>query len=872
LGFDYDKNKKAATGPPFLYATCKSSWLDPVRKLGLLPSRKRARGYFVRPEDIEIVREQIAPLLGRGELSLLLGAGFSCVNESIHGKLPGGDGLRDLILEACGKKPGPKTTLKDAYLMGARQIDGFNGFLAGCFTVTAVYPWQERIFNYAWSRIYTTNIDNVLTVAYEQARRRGQTGGDYIFFNYSDPNLVSDTIGSIPVVSIHGTCARLDDGFIFSSLEYAKATSKILDWHRDLAAKAITGGLVVVGNQLDESDLDAYIATREIAYANEGRRQANWIVLPNPDEIKAANYIASGYQVIDATAQEFFECLFSAVRPRSIGDIVLETIPALRRAATHVKSMTWFKSSFSLVVTEIEDAATEKGILRHFITGADPDWFYIVNSAHAQTGRALELTAAIGNLMQANKTGIGILHVTGPSGSGKTTAIRSALQNVVNTYQYAYEFNTSGGIDTDLLRETLSRFTEKSIFVFYAAAEYYYAISYVAQHFSGREIPYCLFVLEDRTSEHRKNRGQLRHSQGAEHFELSELSLPDATAIAKKIEDSGLVFEKFSELPLARRAAIILDKERGYGGDLLSTLFSLTTHENFEEKIYQDYVSVRGDLAHRVLDVVATINSLGLSIPINYVAGMLDSSTASIAEILSDDLAGVLIHKQGVVRCRHRIIANYYFKNCISKRGTVDLMLGVLEFLSRQFSVEDIRHHPLPYRIYKELISFEFLYDSYFPSKTRRQDTEHIYHEAQRLFGKDGIFWLQFGRYYRKMGRLDDAIDCFRTGLEYYESFQTKHSLGVTLIEKYIEDGCSDISLYQDGINILDAERLRRAQRDSYPTTALVDLLGKVIKANPRNADARIRIKECLNYGIKHFSEEEYFRDQLKKFVKGVDY
>ena len=107
---------------------------------------------------------------------------------------------------------------------------------------------------------------------------------------------------------------------------------------------------------------------------------------------------------------------------------------------------------------------------------------------------------------------------------------------VVSTYQYANEFNENGNIDAELLKDVLSRFTEKSIFIFYSAAEYYYAISYISQHFSGKNIPYCLFILEDRVSENRKNRGQLRHSKNPEYFEFTGLSLPDATAISKKLK------------------------------------------------------------------------------------------------------------------------------------------------------------------------------------------------------------------------------------------------------------------------------------------------------------------------------------------------
>ncbi|MRH01864.1 hypothetical protein GIY21_16325 [Xanthomonas sontii] len=822
--------------------------------------------------DEKIIREQIVPLLGRGELSLLLGAGFSIMNEGAMGRLPGGEDLRDLILKQMGKAAGAKTTLKDAYLAGKRSIPDFEEFMSSCFTISKAFSWQERMFQYAWSRIYTTNIDNVLNVAWEAGRKKGRLGGDFIFFNYCDPKAVADTIGSIPVITIHGTCLRLNDGFVFSSLEYAKVTSKMLDWHRDLAAKSLTGGLLVIGNQLEESDFDAYIAGRQASYGEQDKNYSNWIVMPDPDEIKADNYRAAGYYVIDAKAEQFFDFLFSQIAPKSIGEIVVETIPAVKKAASHLKAMTWFKGAFNPVITELEDARNEKGILRHFLTGDEPEWFYIVNEAHAHTSREGELTVKIGDMMQNGDVGIGILHVTGPSGSGKTTAIRSALRNVVGTYRYAYEFNERGGIDTDLYKEVLSRFTEKSIFIFYSAAEYYFAVNYMHHHFVGKELPYCLFILEDRNNEYRKNRAQLRQVASPQTIEISELSKPDAALIAKRIEDGGLVFENFSQYPLDRRASIIMDKERGYGGDLLSALFSLTTHENFERKIYRDYASVSNVEAQRILDVVAIVNSFGFGVPVSYLAGMVGVAPVGVTEKLSDDLAGVLVNKGGSVRCRHRVIAQYYFDNCVSGKGSADSMIEMLTFLSRQFSVEDIRRHPLPYRIYKELISFEFLYDKYLPRATRKMDAEKIFHEAQVLFGRDGIFWLQFGRYYRKVGDLENAIDCFRTGLEFYESFQTKHSLGVALLDKYIEDGCSDPAVYGEGVAFLEAERLRRGSSDPYPTVALVSLLAKIIKENPALLDARVKIKECLNFGIKHFSDDHYFSRQLKGFIKGKDY
>jgi len=816
--------------------------------------------------DLDVISETLAPLVRSAEISLLLGSGFSMGNKSIKGEVPGSDALKMAILAECRREPGTRTTLKDAYVLGDREIPDFGEFLRSLFTVESVPTWQQRIFSYAWRRIYTTNIDNVLEVACRQQQRLGRLGADFNFFNYSDASLSSESLGSVPVVSIHGSCSRLSDGFIFSSLEYAMATAKVHDWHRDLAARALTGGLLVVGNQLEESDLDAYIADRSITYGL-GDVPRNWLVTPDPDPIKLENYRAAGYHVFDATAEEFFLALFSAAEPKTMADIVLETIPSVAGAVRNQKAMTWFRTAMDPVLTSIEQAHAEKGLLRHFLTGDEPEWFYIVNSAYAPTARDTELTRTIGDLMTSNATGVGMLHVIGPSGSGKTTGIRVALEKVSRSNPYIYEFKNGGAIDLDLLRETISRFTGKSIFVFYSAHEFYYAISYISDHFGKSQIPFCLFILEDRVGDYRRNRAQLRRPTVSSVFELSELSIADAKSIAHKIEAHGLVFDNFSDLALDRRAKLIVDKERGYGGDLLTTLFSLTTHENFEAKIYQDYVSIRNAAAREALEAVAIVNALGFNVPVHYAAGFIDISQSAFQELVSKELAGVLVYVKegGYVRCRHKIIAKYYFDQCISKQGSSSLILKILRFLSRQFTVADIRHHPLPYRIYKEIVSFEFLFGSYFAQESRLTSTEMVYHEAQKLFGRDGIFWLHFGRFYRKTNRLDEAIECFRTGLSYFVSFQTNHQLGVALLERYAREGFIDKQDYEEGIEILEAERASRATTDPFPTGTLIHWLRKIVAGDGGNEDAASRLRNAISYGMKHFQDDQFVRDQIRE-------
>jgi len=444
------------------------------------------------------------------------------------------------------------------------------------------------------------------------------------------------------------------------------------------------------------------------------------------------------------------------------------------------------------------------------------------------------------------------------------------LREIVRTYPYVYEFDGNKEIDTELLKKMLEGFKEKTVFVFYSSAEYYFAINFIVGRLKNQSKPYALFILEDRTSAHRKSYRQIADPDKSEYFEFPELNLADAELIAEKIQSSGLVIPKFSEFDASKRARIIVDKERGYSGDLLSALFSLTSHENFEQKIFEEYHSVPEGLPRKILDVVSILSAQDFAVPVDYIAGFLSERMEDVSKCLADELAGVLVAhpKAGAVKCRHRIIAQYYFDNCIARSGNVDMIVGILEFLSRKFTIEDIRLHPLPYRIYKEIISFEFLYESFFPKASRRADTERTYHEAQRFFGQDGVFWLHFGRYYRKTKRWDESIDCFRTGLNFYDSFQTRHSLGTVLLEKYIAGGCAEWSLYEEGTQLLEVERTSRGLSDAYPTTTLLALLIRIVAVVYDNSDAEDRLKECVNFGLKNFADDEFFRVQLSKYMK----
>lgn len=199
-------------------------------------------------------------------------------------------------------------------------------------------------------------------------------------------------------------------------------------------------------------------------------------------------------------------------------------------------------------------------------------------------------------------------------------------------------------------------------------------------------------------------------------------------------------------MAIERQANILVNKEKGYDGDLLAALFSLTNHENFETKVYEEFHSVKKkDEARRALECVAILHSLGFSVPVDYLAGFLEVRVDTAINYLNEELSGIVIYSHGSVRCRHRLIATYYFDNCIRGHGNTDTVLSMLRFLSRKFNVDDIKYHPIPFRMYKELVSFDFLYEQYYAIDTRETDTEITYHEHKSIMARMGYSGFTMG-------------------------------------------------------------------------------------------------------------------------------
>lgn len=158
-----------------------------------------------------------------GDALLFVGAGFSINNENLNNeKLPLTNKLSRNLQQLSGL---PENDIDESldiqitsqYYMKCRGKASLVEVLRDKFTVSKALEWQQKVVGLNWERIYTTNYDNVLEVASDEARyhRRPINLGSY--------QQVKTTDARKQIVHLNGYVDSIDEESLETS---TKLTSK----------------------------------------------------------------------------------------------------------------------------------------------------------------------------------------------------------------------------------------------------------------------------------------------------------------------------------------------------------------------------------------------------------------------------------------------------------------------------------------------------------------------------------------------------------------------------------------------------------------------------------------------------------------------
>lgn len=823
-------------------------------------------------EAKRIIDAEIIPKMEIGDLTLFLGAETFAGTPSLNGKgIPTTEELIKRIFDSAGYPPDEAmlTDFPTAFGAGQDDIDDFDSFLKSNYTVSSIHTWQVDIFKLWWKTIFTANIDNIANEAINQNKNSTLNYPDYKTYNYADLEPVHGLPTSPPIVYLHGTVTNIPAGILIDGVSYGITSSKQSEWLAKCALNIEYGNCLFIGSKFKGSAIDSAIRSKTSA-ESFNIKERSWVVAENFTQIEKSHYTRKGITPIIARTDEFFSYLKSQINHVSPDKFLKRKAPHLADNSNH--STGWFTENFEHIPTQLSAAAKQRGPYSRFYMGDLPEWFYVSHKVPAILPAHRAIVSEVNAFLNSDSK-CRLIAVTGPLGSGKTTACMMAAAELSVNHLNVHHFNGLNGIEIEHLWRTIKDTRGLFCLVVDAAYEHFYAINAVFERIMDKATSCRLCVIvEERTRQFERNKHHFISNQldNIRQIKVENLNLASATKLYDRSFELGIRFEKLAGKTKKESIKEIIDFDKGYKGDLLATLYDLSSRQSYREKLAEEYREIDTQEARDVYQTVALVTAARLPLPLNFIAESHNISISNLDRIISDGLRDK-IHTHGVARgvsARHHSIAEYHLAYNIPPEQIKTRLINLMTCLAPKFTIEDIKHHPLSYKIYRSTLSFHYLTETLFRGRKNYSHIHEIYSTCQNLFASDGVFWLQYGRFLEKDSDIDGAIHCFRKGLGLYDSFQVRHALGQTLLKKYISSNYTERELYEEGTTILLREIELRGHNDVYPYTSLGQCLIQVIENNPSDEDAFSMLKSVVNKGIKHHQTDNVFMNVVKSYVR----
>ncbi|UWQ59325.1 SIR2 family protein [Leisingera caerulea] len=213
---------------------------------------------------IDITPEQEAEFhsgIVSGRYSLLLGAGASRDSKNKFGPIPLGSHLEQELSDVLGVKKG-KYSLQKLY--ATLTDDEKATYIRERFSNCEPGKVANAIERYSWKRIFTLNIDDSLNNSYSETSQQSAK-----FVHFLDPYEDFQTRADLPVVHLHGSVRRHDDGYVFSHQEYARIIKGQNPWMMILTNSMRSDPMIISGASMEEVDIEYYLSFRSRASSRD---------------------------------------------------------------------------------------------------------------------------------------------------------------------------------------------------------------------------------------------------------------------------------------------------------------------------------------------------------------------------------------------------------------------------------------------------------------------------------------------------------------------------------------------------------------------------------------------------------------------------
>jgi SIR2-like domain len=678
-------------------------------------------------EDLASLIRLLGGQMGRAEVSLFTGAGFSYGAKDMDGApVPQVDDLRREIWELVWPDEpfDDNSTLQDTFAAALEEgRTRLSKHLRRRLTVDpdSLTVAHETWMGMPWRRAYTVNIDDVETAA---GRRFSLPRRIRSHSALTGP-LPGTSEAELVVVHLNGTLDDIPD-VTFTDPQYGQRLGQPNPLYQQLTAELLSYPVVFVGTTLREPLFWQYLTLRDDRGPRGVRemRPASYLVSPALPPDRRRLLATYNIRWIQMTAAEFAQRVLDQLGDAP--DVGLEVLRSLSP-----RSGTLFR-----LPTVGELAALPGPPVSEFLMGARPSWSDIREGRAAQ--RAFESEIPIDSRE-------GAILVTGTAGAGtSTTLMRMALAMVGEDRDVRWIDHDEDVDIRDLGRWLRSNDSDVVVLIDDADA-------------LGRG-------LDNLLADARASLGRVLIVLGMRAVAVDR-ALKDWRPTASEIEidvplleDQDIVsllgvLEKDNKLgvlgPLTPDERIERVRKE-CGRELLVAMFEATTGERFELKVAEEFSQLEAEqrLIYALVAIATDLRAPLLRDEILMASG--DLSNTSLYAL--DRLAArrLIVQDRGRYTLRHRRIAELVVARL---RNSVEMLApyrGLLRAMATRYRSHGTRSREM--RLFAALLSHRRIGHTF-----SVDDARSLYQDLEPACGDDYHYWLQRGSFEVQFGSLSLA-------------------------------------------------------------------------------------------------------------------
>jgi hypothetical protein len=246
---------------------------------------------------------------------LLLGSGFSLEGTNLRGKPPpNGTGLRRHFIEVLNLPPETGydiQVLADEF--AERDAERLNRELYNIFRISSVGDNQSRILAENWSRIYTTNYDDIVEICHHKRHLEPKS------FDVS--NEVPNKLPKNSIIHLHGSIRAVTPENVLSSLvlgesSYVRQYLGKSPWYNQFQTDIkFASNLFIIGYSLADYHISALLLENP-----EVARKTFFIQGSDPDEMFLRRTKAYG-STLFVGLEGFAKAIETLPRPETLSDV-----------------------------------------------------------------------------------------------------------------------------------------------------------------------------------------------------------------------------------------------------------------------------------------------------------------------------------------------------------------------------------------------------------------------------------------------------------------------------------------------------------------------------------------------------------------------